>query len=147
MPLDLELKQPQNMTDPPPYFTVGMRGFSLYAKHADAVPGKNVQFHLVSHNVNDVWQTPNPFFCVLWSEKSFFWQPFQWSCGYRGDVWWCLLKPGDHKMPPRSAILSLWSLGILLLLSPFSSVSWGAGCSWVLYPWGFKQIHVFWTSL
>ena len=86
-PEPLELKRPQNMTGQPPYFTVGMRCFSLYASpflHADAVPGKKVQFwsHLTrapcsNPNVNDVWQTPSAFFCVLWSEKAFFWQPFQ----------------------------------------------------------------------
>ena len=36
--------------------------------------------------------------CVLCSEKAFFWQPFQWGCGYGGGVWWCFLKPGDPKI-------------------------------------------------
>ena len=43
-------------------------------KNIDAVPEKKVQFwsHLTrepcsSHNVNNVWQTPSAFFCVLWS--------------------------------------------------------------------------------
>ena len=60
-----------------------------YAKHADAVPDKNFQFwsYLIrapcsSHNVNDVWKIPCVFFCVLWSEKAYYWQPFQWGCGY-----------------------------------------------------------------
>ena len=121
-PGSLEIKQPKNITDQPPYFTVGMTCFSLhlcsYAKHADAaVPDKNLTFwsHLTrapcsSHNVNDIWQTPSASFCVLWSEKAFFWQPFQWGCGYGGGVWWCFLKLGDPKKPPRPAILSLWSL-------------------------------------
>ena len=133
------------MTDPPPFFTVVMRCFSLYVslflrKHADAVPDKIVQFwsHLTRapcfrHNVNDIWKTPSAFFCVLWSEKALFWQPFQWGCG-----WWCFLKPGDPKTPSRPAIISLRLLGILLLLSPFSSVSWGARCSCIIYPWGFQ---------
>ena len=78
-----------------------------YAKHADAVPEKTFQFwsHLTrapcSSHVIDIWQTPSAFFCVLWSEKAFFWQPFQWGCGYGGGVCWCFLKPGDPTMPPR----------------------------------------------
>ena len=96
-----------------------------YTKH---VHDKNLQFgsHLTrtpccSHNVRKS-KTPSAFFCVLWSENAFFWQPFQRGCGYGGGVWWCFLKPGDPKTPPRPAIHSLWSLGILLILSPFSSV-------------------------
>ena len=86
-----------------------------YGKHADAVPDKDFQFwsHLTrtpcsSHNVNDVWQTPSAFFCVLWSEKAFFWQPFKWGCGYGGGVWWCFLKSGDSKTPQDSFTVILF---------------------------------------
>ena len=140
-PGPLELKQSQNITDPLPYFTVGMRCFSLrlcsYAKHADAVPDKNIPFwsHLTrtpcsNHNTNDIWC----FLLCLVVRKGFLLATLQ-GCGYGGGVWWCFLKPGEPKTASRPEIPSLWSLGILLLLSSFS-----ISCRYVLYPWGNSSI-------
>ena len=66
-----------------------------YAKHADAVPDKNFQFWSLltrapcsSPNVNDVWQTPSFFFCVLWSER---------DLATLSMRLWLWRKPGDPK--------------------------------------------------
>ena len=94
-PGPLPAKRPQSINDSPPYFTVVMRCFSLYAslwcKHADGV-----QFwsHLTiaqssSHSSNDVWQTPDAWICWLLLVRAFFMQPFQRACWYGGGIlWW-----------------------------------------------------------
>ena len=134
------------MTDPPPYFTVGMRCLSLYAslflcQTCRCCTWKNLSV-LVASDQSTLFQSCNwhlanskCFLLCLVVRKGFLlatlpmrlWL-WRWRLLVLFETWW------SHDATKAS------SLEILLLLSPFSSVSWGARCSCVLYPWGFLII-------
>ena len=137
IPGPLAAKHFQNINDPSLYLTVDMRFFSLYAlhfaaKHVDGMYGQNVQFcsYLVtalssSHNFNEVWQTPDAWYCIMLLSKGCLHATLPKSLLVWRHPFYGFFSELVTKTQPISAILNLWSLcNFMASLTIFLAVRW-----------------------